>query len=248
MNLLKTPRLQPNPTGAIRALNSLSPAALAPYRTYFETITPGNPTEIFRRGLFAFASVHTSWQYNLALYVRLWDLDWLDDEAELRRRIQASRAGLTDGRTRSIWLFRQQYWANPGFYLRKPNEPWPAYRDRLKEVTLGLGHAKTSFFLELVFPNEAEIVCGDTHQLQLYGLRGNSSPTPAIYDFVESHWVLECRKLGLAPVASRWALWDLKQGHTDSRYWSHVLEGKPELPDKYAKQLLLFPDETKMTA
>ena len=76
--------------------------------------------------------------------------------------------------------------------------------------------------------------------MQLYGLKGNSSPRKATYDYVEAHWASECARLSLAPVAARWALWDIKQGHPGtSRYWSYVLEGRPTLGDINSRQLEL---------
>lgn len=210
---------------ATKALESIDPKDLEPYREYFETITPKTEEEIFRRFLFAFASVHTSWRYNVNLYSALWDLKWLGSREALRDRIFESRAGLTEGRTRSIWEFGAKYWADPAWYLKRDDEMWAQYRDRIQSSTLGLGHAKSSFAIELIRPNDAAVICGDTHQLQLYGLKGNSSPGQRIYGYVEAHWVAECARLGLACVAARWFLWDRKQGRQDSRYWSYAIEG-----------------------
>ena len=244
MTLLKTPRLQPNPEYATRALESLAPEALVSYREYFTTITPSTPEEIFRRGLFAFASVHTSWQYNLALYVKLWDLSWLNNVEALRTRIVASRAGLFEGRTRAIWKFRQKFWNDPGFYRRKESETWSEFRDRLQEDTLGLGHAKTSFFIELCSPNEAAVLCADVHILRLYSWKNSSVPRHREYTKIEAHWLGECARLGVSPVAARWYLWDTIQGSPgSSRYWSYVLENTgspPTMAPSRQAQLHLF--------
>lgn len=228
-----------NPAKATAALESIDPKDLEPYREYFETITPKDETEVFRRALFAFCSVHTTWRYNVDMYAGLWSLAWTRNKSALRDVIFESRAGLTDGRTRSIWEFNENYWKDPKWYLKKDEELWPEYRDRVEARTLGLGHAKSSFFIEMVYPNESECVCGDTHQLQLYGLKGNSSPKRREYDYLERHWVEECKRLGLAAVAARWYLWDRKQGQTDSRYWSYAIEGgKPSVVTP--RQLELF--------
>ncbi len=219
-----------NYANATKQLESLDRGALFSYHDYFNTIRPKDETEIFRRGLFAFASVHTTWRKNVDLYALLWDLEWMDSQEELRRRIEESRAGLTNNRTKFIWSFSKDYWKNPSFYLKTSDETWPEYRDRIESATLGLGHAKTSFFLEMVYFQDAKVVCGDTHQLQLYGLKGNASPGRKMMDYVERHWVEECTRLDLPPVTARWYFWDRKQNRKDSRYWSYVLEGeKPEL-------------------
>ena len=224
---------------ATRALESINKDRLQEYHAYFDTIKPCDDTEIFRRGLFAFASVHTTWRKNVDLYALLWDMGWIFDQNELHRRILESRAGLTNNRTKFIWEFQKRYWAEPSFYLKQEDETWPEYRDRIEKHTLGLGHAKTSFFCELVYFEKAGVVCGDTHQLQLYGLKGNQSPGRRNMDYVERHWVEECARLGLPPVTARWYLWDKKQRKNDSRYWSYVLEGgQPELT--LPRQLDLF--------
>lgn len=219
-----------NYSTAVRALESIDRTHLQTYHTYFNTIKPLDETERFRRGLFAFASVHTTWRKNVDLYSLLWDLGWMNSREDLQQRIEDSRAGLTNNRTKYIWNFSKNYWENPDFYLKRKDETWPEYRDRVENSTLGLGHAKTSFFLEMLYLHEARVVCGDTHQLQLYGLKGNASPGRKIMDYVERHWLEECARLDLPPVTARWYLWDKKQNQKDSRYWSYVLEGgQPEM-------------------
>ena len=215
---------------AVRALESIDRTKLQDYHVYFNTIKPLDETEVFRRGLFAFASVHTTWRKNVDMYALLWDLGWMNSREDLQRRIEESRAGLTNNRTKYIWTFSKHYWENPKFYLKQSDETWPEYRDRVEKSTLGLGHAKTSFFLEMIYLQDAKVVCGDTHQLQLYGLKGNASPGRKTMDYVERHWLEECARLDLPPVTSRWYLWDRKQNKRDSRYWSYVLEGgQPEV-------------------
>lgn len=236
-----------NPAKATLLLESIDPEELKPYHEYFKAITPTTNEEKFRRGLFVFASVHTGWAANVNLYALLWDLDWLEDQERLRELIEESRAGLTNGRTKSIWQFSERFKLDPEWYEKKDNELWTQYRDRIQLRTLGLGHAKSSFLCELLYPNESEAICGDTHMLQNYDLKGNSVPSQKIYGYVEAHWVAECKRLGLAPVAARWYLWDRKQGHKDSRYWSYCLEGnKPGLV--LPRQLELFTWKETMIA
>ena len=211
---------------ATAELESIDPAALEPYREYFEKITPKDETEIFRRGLFCHASVHTGWAANVNLFSLLWDLSWLESKEDLRRRILESRAGLVNGRTESIWEFRQKYWVDPGWYAKRDDELWTQYRDRIQARTRGLGRAKSGFFAELTRPNDTRTICGDTHFLAHFQLKGNSSPGLRVYDYAESHWVSECARLGIPPCAARWYLWDRKQGHPgDPTYWSYCLEG-----------------------
>lgn len=223
-------------TAATRALDSIDVRGLSKYHEYFDSIRPSDDVETFRRGLFAFASVHTTWRKNVDLYSALWDLEWVQSKTELKARIEESKAGLSNNRTNFIWEFSEKYWKDPKFYLRLDGEPWPCYRDRIEKETKGLGHAKTSFFLELTHFQDARVVCGDTHQLQLYGLKGNASPGRKIMDYIERHWVEECIRKNISPVTARWYLWDRKQRKNDSRYWSYVLEGGQPDPT-FPKQL-----------
>jgi hypothetical protein len=232
---------------ATTALESIDPKDLVPYREYFEKITPVGETEVFRRFLFAFASVHTGWVANVNLYSLLWGLTWTDAKTKLHELVMESRAGLTNGRTDSIWEFNERYWAEPEWYLKRDDELWPQYRDRIQLRTHGLGHAKSSFAVEMIYPNNARVICGDTHMLQNFGLKGNSAPGQKVYNYVESHWVSECFRLGLAPVAARWHLWDRKQGKTNSTYWSYCIEGgKPGMV--LPRQLELFTWKDTMIA
>ena len=228
-----------NPAKATAALESIDPADRVPYREYFETIRPKDETEIFRRFLFCFASVRVSWEANVNLYSLLWDLSWLEDKPKLRELVLESRAGLVNGRTDCIWGFHQRYAGNPEWYLKRDDELWAQYRDRIRGVTPGLGWAKSSFAVELLYPNEAEVVCADTHFLAHFDVKGNSSPSQRTYEYCESHWLMECQRLGLPPVAARWYRFDRVRGETNSRYWSYCIEGgKPDfvLP----RQLELF--------
>lgn len=150
---------------AVHHIQSLDPARVARYERYFNTLTPADQNDVFRRWLFAYASVHTTWKYNVILYEKLKDLSWLGDVAELRKRIEGSRAGLHNNRTKFINAFAMFFYDHPGWFKQSPWETWIEYRDRLMEHTPGLGIAKTSFALELIHFHKAGIVCFDTHQL-----------------------------------------------------------------------------------
>ena len=227
------------PDKATKALETLSPELMADYTRYFATIKPKTDEEIFRRGLFALASVHTTWKYNVRLYTLLKDLDWIGSRRWLRALVEESQAGLVNNRTRFIWEFAQSYWKSPKDYLKQENEAWLEYRDRIQGRSLGLGVAKSSFFIELVYFEEAKTICLDTHMLANFGLKGSNAPGVRLMSYMETHWLCECARLGLPPVNARWALWDIKQGHPgDSRYWSYVLEPANAIP--VSRQLKLF--------
>jgi hypothetical protein len=45
-----------------------------------------------------------------------------------------------------------------------------------------------------------------------------------VYENNEQDWINRSQNINTAPYIARCMFWDAKQGHTDSRYWSYVLE------------------------
>lgn len=220
---------------------------VARYNGYFDTLRPKTPEEKFRRGLFALASVHTTWKSNVNLYAYLHDLKWVGHPRRLKARIADSRAGLVNNRTKFLTQFASTFWKDPSFYERKQGESWVDCRNRIEKATPGLGHAKSSFFLELLYFQDAEVVCGDTHQLQWYGLKsGTKQVNRKIMDDIENHWIQECKMAGVPPVTARWVVWDQKMGKPDPTYWSWCLESdnpKSRIPE----QGELFDEEERLS-
>ena len=96
------------------------------------------------------------------------------------------------------------------------------------EKAPGIGLAKAAFFVELTCFHKAKLACFDTHMVQLYGFTAAEYGKGKVRDKdvrrMETHWANACAKNHVSPVTARWVLWDEKQGKTDSRYWSYVLE------------------------
>jgi len=198
------------------------------YVTYLEEIRPRTPEDRFRRWLFAYASVHTTWKMNCHLYQWLEDLKWLGKPEELRQRIVISGAGMYNKRTAHLSEFAQFYWDHPDWFRKSIHEDWATYRNRLENAAKGIGPTKASFWIELTQPIEAQVICIDTHVLQLYGYSpkeiNQQHSAQKSMSAIEKHWVEACKARGIPPVVARWLFWDGKQGHPDSRYWSFVFE------------------------
>jgi len=198
------------------------------YKAYVEHIIPRTPAELFRIWIFSYASVHTSWLINCRLFSALKDYQaWLGDADKLKSIIIATRAGMHNQRTRYLTEFSTFYWHHPDWFWKCPAESWTQYRDRLKNSALGIGPAKSSFVVELMYPSDCEVVCTDTHMMQAYGVEPKNigKVTAKQERAMEEHWVRRCKEYGLPPALTRWSMWDQKMGgYSDSRYWSHVLE------------------------
>lgn len=215
------------------------------YQHYFKTIKPLTKEDVLRRGLFALASVHTTYQSNVNLYAALWDLKWIGDPELLRNRIVQSRAGLTNNRTKFIMDFAALFLQFPSLFEHKASEPWYATRDRIESNVKGLGMSKSAFMLELVYLEDCRSVCMDVHMLRLFGVDTADVAKVTKSDMVrmETYWDMLSRELGVSPTLLRWLYWDSAvQRKSDSRYWSHVLEGEPKINDP---QLRLFDEGEK---
>jgi hypothetical protein len=216
-------RRSPNYRNVENFFINISSSTIDEYRNYWEKIKPNTLSAVFQRWLFAFMSVHTSWKANVNGYnaIKNW-WEWFNDDEKLKLKIEESRVGMQNNRTRYISSFSRDFWGNGDFYEKKEEETWVNYRDRLEKKVLGLGPAKTSFSLEMCFPNEAYVTCLDTHLFQVYGL--DQSRDLRRYEELEAHWLDMSRMWNVPPYIARCIYWDQKQKREDSRYWSYVLE------------------------
>jgi len=183
------------------------------YNDYWGELKPQSSNAAFRRYLFAFMSVHTSWKNNCKGYNAIkqfgkWTLEktnqlelWNYNADTLFTAIESTRVGMQNNRTNYIGT---------------------EWRDRLAKKILGLGKAKTSFAIEMLFPLEAQVVCMDTHLFQVYGL--NQTKHSKLYNEIEADWLERSEQRGIAPYMARCLYWDKNQKRKNSRYWSKVLE------------------------
>ena len=202
---------------------------ISAYKEYWEGVRPQNHGDIFRRYLFAYCSVHTSWKGNCYGYNAIKNYEeWIDNKETLREKLAGSGVGLHNNRTKYIWDFAAQFWANPKDFYLTTKKYHVKKRDEIVNKIMGLGMAKVSFALEMIHPNEARTLCLDVHMLRLYGMEHltytKSKEGISKYKRAERHWMVNCGKLKTPSYIARCAYWDHLQGKDDSRYWSYVLE------------------------
>lgn len=206
----------------------ITPQQISAYEQYFVTLAPRTVEDVFRRWMFAYASVHTTWESNCRLYQMLKPLDWMGNIHVLRDRIQESRAGLHNNRAEYIMNFSQFFWRHPHWFNMAPGEDWFQFRDRIMERAPGIGKAKAAFLLELTCFHRARVACFDTHMVQLYGYTAKAYGAGRLpekqFDAMEHHWAATCAQRNVSPVTARWIYWDQKMGKPNSSYWAHVLE------------------------
>jgi thermostable 8-oxoguanine DNA glycosylase len=199
------------------------------YKDYWETVRPKNNDDIFRRYLFAFMSVHTTWESNVKGYNAVKNFnEWIDDKTSLLEKIKNSGVGLHNNRTEYIWDFKDKFWANPKDYIITTKKYHVKKRDSIIQKIRGLGAAKISFSCEMQNPNECRVVCLDVHLLRLYGcenLKYNKSPKGmAMYKNIERHWSINCGKADVPCYIMRSLYWNILQEKENCRYWSFCLE------------------------
>ena len=194
------------------------------YKEYFKKITPKNKMDVYNRFIFAFCSVHTTWERNIIGY-NLLKNKYHTNEVVTKALIKKAGLGLTNNRTRFIVGFTKKFQSNPNFFKKRPTETWKGYADRLQKNILGLGFAKTRFAIELLYPNEAELVCTDTHIIQ-WAHQDPNKMSKKLHSKIELGFLNHARQQGMTPVEARWRFWDRKQGYNNPRYWSQVLEDR----------------------
>ncbi len=215
--------------------DSIKDKEVESYTDYWAELKPQTQVAAFKRYLFAFMSVHTTWKnnckgYNAIKQFNKWTLEkgeqlelWNYNSDALFKRIEETRVGMQNNRTNYIGLFNDTFWDAPSnFIARDSSESWIEWRDRLSKKILGLGKAKTSFAIEMLYPTEAKVVCMDTHLFQIYGC--DQTKDIKKYETLEADWIARSDARGLAPYMARCLYWDKNQNRKNSRYWSKVLE------------------------
>jgi thermostable 8-oxoguanine DNA glycosylase len=228
-SVTENPKVELNKTKADIFFETFPRDKVVKYKEYWESVRPQNNDDIFRRYLFAYCSVHTTWKGNCSGYNAIKNFnEWIDNKDMLREKLHKSGVGLHNNRTNYIWDFSTKFWANPKDFYLTTKKYHVKKRDSIVNKINGIGLAKVSFALEMIHPNEARVLCGDIHQLRLYdmeSLKYNKSRTGTdLYKKMERHWMVNCGKLGVPSYIARSIYWDDLQKKEDSRYWSFVLE------------------------
>lgn len=205
---------------------------ISSYEEYWKSISPTNSNEIFRRWLFAYTSIHSTWQSNVRSYNHIKNFEqWKNDKSKLAELLFLSKSGLQNQRTENIWDFKNKFFDNPDSFIKSSSESWVDLRNRLAQNLKGIGLAKVSFALELCYPNNVEIVCLDVHMLRALkmneqGYRADSKKEIAEYMTGENVWLEKSKRIETSPYITRCLYWDILQGHKNSRYWSSCLESQ----------------------
>jgi hypothetical protein len=197
---------------------------VAKYEDYIHSIAPKDAWEVAKRWIFAFCSIHTTWESNVRGYEAVVALGPDARAGAISEALEGARTGLHRSKGEAIGRFLRAWRKCPEDFAFKPYQA-KAQRDTHAAKLHGIGLAKTSFACELISP-AARVTCLDVHTLRWItgatDLNGNIGP--AKYRALELQWQTAAREFGYNPTAARHATWDRVQGQSDMRYWSYVLE------------------------
>jgi hypothetical protein len=206
-----------------RVISQVSPSTVKRYTEYWQGIKPVSIEDKWRRWIFAFCSIRATWKVNKETYRLLITKRWETPE-DLRRLLEEGRIGIYNNRTKGIWQFTQHIKQDPSALFVGVGDSWTEKRDKLTKELYGIGLAKVSFSMEMMYPVECRVVCLDTHCLQMFGHDPKKGVNDSDYRRYEAEWLKACETLGYPPAIVRHILWDKKQNKRNTRYWSHVLE------------------------
>ena len=184
----------------------------AAYFRFGAGIAPASPFPPFagyERYLFALLSRHCE----LTRTVRAFQFlrgRYQSDAAQLEEVLRIGRIGYYNTWPAQIAAFSQAYQDDPRHFLPAFGEPFSDARDRIARGVNGLGPAKTSFALGLIYPFEATICCIDTHIARLLAPLMGCSPGAVSRRYAEAEALLGevASAAGLPLVLAHWILWD----------------------------------------
>ncbi len=212
-----------NKTDVEKFFASITEDEIIDHSVVWERLKPTNDVDVFQRWLFAFCSVHTSYESNMRGYLAIKDFtEWFNKDDVLFDKLKGSGVGLYNNRTKFISEFARKYWQNPNLFKFKKNQKWSEFRDSLVKDILGLGMAKVSFALEMIYTFDCGVFCCDTHLFQAYGY-DQSLHLPK-YRELENHWTEFSAMYNVPSAIARAIYWNRKKGEKDCSYWADVLD------------------------
>jgi len=213
-------------TAAIRDLYyNLKQSDIDNYTRYWEEIRPnGDRKREFRFWMFSVFAANMGWEDNVKCMETVGNHeDWIDNRAELERRLYNARTGLWRSKARDIQALAQKFWHNYDSFVRQAHEDCRAYRDRIAATVPGLGLAKASFVIGML-NWKCFVVCLDRLVLRGIHVLNTRQVTDKQYRNMENQWITLASDYDVKPFIAREIWWNKLQGFKSTRYWSKTLE------------------------
>lgn len=211
-------------SGVAEVFKGLKPRVVSRYINYWERIKPKNREDEWRFWIFSILAANFGWKQNVKAFNAICDRDkWKSDLGKLQFELFQTKTGLWKTKAINIWKFDQMFSAKPHLFVRYDGEPLTQYRDRIAETVPGLAIAKSSFFVEMKYHGESDVVCLDRRVLK--SIHGKArSVKRSEYLALENEWREQADLHGIPMAPARFIWWDRLQGYKTSEYWSEVLE------------------------
>lgn len=211
-------------SGVAEVFKGLKPRVVSRYVNYWDKIKPKSREDEWRFWVFSILAANFGWKQNVKAFNAIEDRSkWKSDLGKLQFELFQTKTGLWKTKAVNIWKFDQMFQAKPHVFKRYENEPLTQYRDRIADTVPGLAIAKSSFFVEMKYHDESDVVCLDRRVLKSIHGRDRSVKR-SDYLALEDEWRQESLKHGIPAATARFIWWDNLQGYKTSRYWSEVLE------------------------
>lgn len=211
-------------SGVAEVFEGLKPRVVSRYVNYWDKIKPKSREDEWRFWIFSILAANFGWKQNVKAFNAIEDRNkWKSDLGKLQFELFQTKTGLWKTKAVNIWKFDQMFQAKPHIFERYENEPLTQYRDRIADTVPGLAIAKSSFFVEMKYHEESDVVCLDRRVLKSIHKR-DRTVNRSDYLALEDEWREQSVKHGIPAATARFIWWDNLQGYKTSRYWSEVLE------------------------
>lgn len=211
-------------SGVSEVFEALKPRVVSRYVNYWERIKPKSSQDEWRFWVFSILAANFGWKQNVKAFNAICDRDkWKSDLGKLQFELFQTKTGLWRTKAVNIWKFDQMFHAKPHIFQRYTNEPLTQYRDRIAETVPGLAIAKSSFFVEMKYHGESDVVCLDRRVLKSIHKKDRTVKRSE-YLALEDEWREASQKYGIPMAPARFIWWDNLQGFKNSHYWSYTLE------------------------
>lgn len=196
----------------------------------WKNLIPLSSEEKFLRWIFAFLSIHTTWEANVTAFNNLKDLSWITDKVVdynlLLKILTESKVGLQNNRSKAITSFTEMYLDNPEKYDLSNKSI--TYRHQLINEINGIGITKISFVSEMHSPLRIDsYFCIDTHMLRFFSksdIKLKTKSGQKEYIELESYWHTQCKQYNIPSFIARSIYWNRIQKQSTSNYWAYCLK------------------------
>jgi len=177
------------------------------YKGFARMITPEvtNPEQVFSRVAFAILSANTVFDYA----VRALDVVIETRGGTTPEDIRAyGMVGAKAEYCNEAWeVIKKSYWG------KIEGQTWGEYRASVQHQFKGLGLAKASFAVALLYPLEADVACIDTWMQKVFLGRSSFKQLGLKdYEAVEARVRRYAKRFGVSTFLGQWMIWDHARG------------------------------------